>query len=129
MARHAIRSSQRTFRIPESDGRRSSRSALGAWKFVLEALRRAGLFANSAKMQLNAKTASVLGHLVDEEGVHPDPSKVAALQQAPQPKSKDDIRSLMGAVNFLHRYLPHHAEKAEPLTKLLKKSEVFVWGP
>ena len=37
-----------------------------------------------------------LGHLVDQEGIHPLPSKVAAIVQAPKHTNVRELRSFLG---------------------------------
>eukprot|EP00743_Colponemidia_sp_Colp-15_P011942 GILK01013453.1.p1 GENE.GILK01013453.1~~GILK01013453.1.p1 ORF type:complete len:705 (-),score=66.94 GILK01013453.1:227-2341(-) len=44
--------------------------------------------------------ANNLGHIVDKEGVHPDPKKVAAVVDLPPPKNTSEVRSQMGFLNY-----------------------------
>lgn len=94
---------------------------------VLQALRVAGLHLNIKKAQLNCTKAKVLGHLVSLEGIRADPIKVQALLQAPSPKSKEEIRSFMGLLNFLNKYINNMSIKAKVITDVLCKDVVFTW--
>lgn len=63
---------------------------------ILELFRRAGLQLNSSKCHFGWRQIMILGHLVDAEGVRPDPDKVRALQNFPAPRSTKDVRSFLG---------------------------------
>ncbi|UYV75771.1 hypothetical protein LAZ67_13001284 [Cordylochernes scorpioides] len=82
-------------------------------ELVLRCLSKAGLVLNTDKCLFGTKRLSIFGHLVDGEGVHPDPGKGDAMSKFPTPKSLTD--------NF--------AQKAEPLHRLLRKDTRFEWGP
>ena len=69
-----------------------------------------------------------LGFLLSEKGIGPAESKVNAVKNATKPKTAAEVRSFLGLVNFSARFIENLATKSEPLRKLTKKSEKFVWG-
>ncbi|GJQ86387.1 hypothetical protein Trydic_g8477, partial [Trypoxylus dichotomus] len=79
------------------------------------------------KCEFLRKEVMYLGHLITENGVKPDPSKVEAVQQYPQPKSQNDIRSFLGLAGYYRRFISDFSKIAQPLTKLLKKGQAFQW--
>lgn len=69
------------------------------------------------------------GHIIDVEGVKPDPQKIKAVAEMPPPKSVTEVRSFLGMVNYLGRFVPNLSTKAKSLSDLLCKKNEFVWGP
>ncbi|UYV83383.1 hypothetical protein LAZ67_23000836 [Cordylochernes scorpioides] len=57
---------------------------------VLRCLSKAGFVLNPDKCLIGTKRLSIFGHLVDGEGVHPNPDKVDAMSKFPTPKSLAD---------------------------------------
>ncbi|UYV71013.1 K02A2.6-like [Cordylochernes scorpioides] len=98
-------------------------------ELVLRCLSKAGLVLNPDKCLFGTKRISIFGHLVDGEGVHPDPGKVDAMSKFPTPKSLTDVRSFIGMCSYYRRFIKNFAQKAEPLHRLLRKDTRFEWGP
>ena len=69
----------------------------------------------------------LLGHIVSKEGISPDPKKVQALKSAKRPCNVKELRSFLGAMNFLGRY-SNFQQVAAPLTDLLKKGIQWNWN-
>lgn len=69
-----------------------------------------------------------LGHIVSREGVKPDPQKIKAIRDYPQPRSVRDIRSFVGLASYYRRHIPNFAAIAKPLTMLTRKDVEFKWG-
>jgi len=68
-----------------------------------------------------------LGHIVSEEGISVDPSKVQAVKDWPVPKSKTEIRSFLGLAGYYRRFMQDFSKITEPLAKLTRKGEKYVW--
>lgn len=47
--------------------------------------------------------------------------KVDALLQAPEPKSKKQLQSLLGVINYYSKFVPQLATIAKPFYRLLQK--------
>ena len=56
-------------------------------KKVLERLRQYGLCTKASKCTFGTRTLKLLGHIVDEKGIHTDPEKCLAISKMPAPKS------------------------------------------
>ena len=95
---------------------------------VFERLKKAGLKVKYAKCVWAAAEARVLGSIVSEKGISPDPDKVAAVNRLPVPRNVADIRSFLGATGYFHEHIPAYAEKSAPLRELLKKNTQFIWS-
>jgi transposase InsO family protein len=65
----------------------------------------------------------LLGFIINNQGVSPDPEKVRAIEHMPIPDSVKKLRSFIGMVNFYRKFVPKLAFHAKPLYDLLKKDE------
>ena len=53
---------------------------------------------NAKKIQFKLKRVVYFETIISEDGIRPDPTKVKAMVELPQPASKEDVRRLMGTV-------------------------------
>jgi transposase InsO family protein len=95
---------------------------------VISALRAANLKASPEKCEFAKESLIYLGHVVNKDGISPDPAKVRAINAMQAPRTVTEVRSFMGAVGYYGRFLPALAKEALPITKLLKGRTKFVWG-
>ena len=68
-----------------------------------------------------------LGHVVDEQGIHPTEEKVRAIEEAPAPTNVTQLHSFLGLINYYHKFLPSLAATLTPLYKLLNKCQRWAW--
>ena len=80
------------------------------------------------KMKLCWQQLKSLGHVVSSEGITADPKKVEALFKCVAPKTKEELRSFLGTVGYLRRFVPSFSELALPLTELMKSKVPFEWN-
>ncbi|OWZ00080.1 LOW QUALITY PROTEIN: hypothetical protein PHMEG_00028811 [Phytophthora megakarya] len=83
---------------------------------VLERLSRAGLSLKPKKCSFAKTRLGHLGHELDEQGILPLESLVDTVKRFPTPENPDE-------------FVPHFGAKAAPLTRLLRKSSSWDWGP
>ncbi|UYV77528.1 K02A2.6-like, partial [Cordylochernes scorpioides] len=97
-------------------------------QLVLNCLKKAGLCLNSKKCKFGAKTITVLGHEVSENGIRPDQEKIRAVRDFATPRSLKEVRSFLGLSSYYRRFIPNYAHVAQPLNDLLKKESAFNWN-
>lgn len=69
-----------------------------------------------------------LGHVVSRDGVTVDSDKVAAVQQWPRPKDRNEVRSFLGLCTYYRRFVLEFARIAKPLTRLTEENRRFDWN-
>ncbi|MGH0117755.1 UNVERIFIED_CONTAM: hypothetical protein FKN15_039051 [Acipenser sinensis] len=89
---------------------------------VLQSLREAGLTANLGKCAFGHQETQYLGFIMGNGRVKPVTTKVQALVDAPVPRTKAQVRSLLGLAGYYRRFIPEFATIVSPLTDLTKKS-------
>ena len=68
-----------------------------------------------------------LGNVISSGGIKPSESKVEAICKAKKPSNVTELRSFLGLVNFLSRFVPKLSIILKPLYFLLRKDTVFTW--
>ncbi|CAL9005967.1 unnamed protein product [Prunus brigantina] len=84
---------------------------------------------NPKKCAFGVTAGNFLGFLVHQRGIEVDKNKATTIMAAPPSKTKKELQSFLGKVNFLRRFISNLAGKIRPLTPLLKlkDAERFVW--
>lgn len=96
---------------------------------VFKRLSANGIKINPEKCVFGANELTFLGHQVTENGITPQKSKVAAVQNFPKPETQHELRRFLGMVNFYHRFLRNGTDVMQPLYQLLtnqKKSQIHL---
>ena len=96
-------------------------------KEVLKRLRENNLKLQPDKCEFLRKEVIYLGHIISENGIQPDPSKLKAIKEFPTPKKVKDIQSFIGLAGYYRKFIEDFSKIAKPLTKLTKKTEKFEW--
>ena len=95
---------------------------------VLNRIEGAGITLNSEKCDFSKSKVTFLGHVVDATGVSPDPSKIKAISEMPEPTNITELRRFLGMTNQLSKFSPKLAETSKPLRDLLSKKNMWSWG-
>lgn len=94
---------------------------------VLQILYESNLYVQLSKCNFAVREVEYLGHIVSNEGIKPDHKKIDAIANYPKPQNIRDVRSFLGLVGYYRRFIKDFAQKAKPLTELIKKDKPFKW--
>ena len=94
---------------------------------VLKRLSKYNIKAKLSKTELFRLMLRYLGHMVDEQGLHPEEEKVKAIADMPAPRDVKELQSLIGMINYYGKFLPFQANTMKPMYQLLKKETKWCW--
>ncbi|GJW06537.1 putative nucleotidyltransferase, ribonuclease H [Tanacetum coccineum] len=69
-------------------------------KLVLELLRKEKLYAKFSKCEFWLQEVHFLGHVVNQSGIHVDPSKIEAVKNWKAPTTPSEVRSFLGLAGY-----------------------------
>ncbi|GJY01113.1 putative reverse transcriptase domain-containing protein [Tanacetum coccineum] len=97
-------------------------------RLVLELLRQEKLFAKFSKCEFWLQEVHFLGHVINQDGIHVDPSKIEAVKNWEAPTSPTEVRSFLGLAGYYRRFIANFSSIAKPLTLLTQKNKKYEWG-
>ncbi|GJU17380.1 putative reverse transcriptase domain-containing protein [Tanacetum coccineum] len=97
-------------------------------KTILELLKKEKLYAKFSKCEFWLQEVQFLGHVVNKDGIHVDPSKVESVKNWETLESPTDIRSFLRLTGYYRRFIENFSNIAKPLTLLTQKNTTYVWG-
>jgi hypothetical protein len=87
---------------------------------VFDRLRTKNITLNFRKCEFAKEELIYLGFVVNKDGLKPNPKKVAAVADFPQPKDVAELRQFLGMASQFRRFICDYAKIGRPLTELLK---------
>ncbi|GJU28016.1 putative reverse transcriptase domain-containing protein [Tanacetum coccineum] len=97
-------------------------------RLVLELLKKEKLYAKFSKCEFWLQEVQFLGHVVNQNGIHVDPSKIEAVKNWKAPTTPSEIRSFLGLAGYYRRFIANFSKIAKPLTSLTQKHKKYEWG-
>jgi ribonuclease HI len=94
---------------------------------LFERLRKFQLKLNPAKCSFGVKTGKLLGFIVSGRGIEVDPDKAKAIREMPAPRTEKEVRSFLGRLNYIARFISQLTVTCEPIFRLLRKKNPGVW--
>ena len=82
----------------------------------------------SSKCHLLQSKVKYLGHVVDRDGIYPDPEKTLAISQLPVPKNVEKLRTFLGMSGYYRKFVPNYAKLCAPMYALTKIGVSFEWN-
>ncbi|GJV94355.1 putative reverse transcriptase domain-containing protein [Tanacetum coccineum] len=63
-----------------------------------------------------------LGHVINGNGIHVDPSKIEAVKNWKAPRTPTEVQSFLGSAEYYRRFIENFSKIAKPFTILTQKS-------
>ena len=95
---------------------------------TLQNLREKNLTLNSRKCEFAKTQTELYGYVFSAAGMAANTKKILDIQNADPPKSVAEVRSFLGMVTYVSRFIPNMVTIAEPLRRLTKSKEPWEWG-
>ena len=83
---------------------------------------------NPLKCAFGVSFRKFLSILVYNRGIDVDPVKAIAITTMKPPAMVKELKSILGKVSYIQKFLPSLALITSAFTKLLKKGQSFKWG-
>ena len=102
---------------------------------MFHALQTAGLTLKPSKIHFGPKEVQYLGHVLSADGIRMGEDRIKAIIDLEIPTTIKELRSVLGMVNFVRKFIPNLAPIIEPLVALTRKSVANLqtlrnhWGP
>ena len=69
-----------------------------------------------------------MGHKFDQNGIRPLQDKLKAIQELKKPKNENELKSFLGAIQYLSKYIENLSAQTDLLRQLLKKKNNWNWS-
>jgi len=89
-------------------------------------LQNAGYYAKPKKRVFFATKHKILGHRIDDDGIHPAPEKIRTIMDWTRPESQKELQRFIAMVNYISQFIPHITRITAPLTELSGNAE-WLW--
>lgn len=94
---------------------------------LLGRLKEYGILLNKDKCVFNVNRLEFLGHELSSDGIRPTESRITAIENFRKPSNISELRSYLGLITYVARFIPQLAEKTAALRQLLRTGEKFIW--
>lgn len=79
------------------------------------------------KCKFALNEANYLGFRISGQSIKPLEDQLDKLSNLTSPKTKTELRSVLGQFNFYSKFIPNYSKQLEPLRSLLTKNQDFQW--
>ncbi|GJW25751.1 putative reverse transcriptase domain-containing protein [Tanacetum coccineum] len=94
-------------------------------RLVLELLKKEKLYAKFFECELWLREVQFLGHVINGNGIHVDPSKIEAVKNWKAPRTPTEVCSFLGLAGYYRRFIENFSKIAKSLTILTQKCKTF----
>lgn len=97
-------------------------------RLVLERMQIHNLHISAEKCTFASTSVDYLGYHIDGEISTPQEKHIDVINRFPTPKTKRQLQSFLGTINWVREYIPNVSSITQPLTRLLQKNVNFKWN-
>ena len=84
-------------------------------KRFLDAAERYSLTINEDKCTFGSTSVKILGHVIENRQIQPDPDRLQALMDLPVPQDAKSLKRAIGMLSHYSKWVPSFSEKLQPL--------------
>jgi hypothetical protein len=108
---------------------KNKKNHLSHLRVVLEQCHKFGISLNPKKLVFVVEKGKLIGFIVSKDEMSIDPKRTQSIAKLPPPSSKKSMRSFLGKINFVRRFVPSFSEMVRSLHNLIKNYVIYHWGP
>jgi len=82
---------------------------------LMERLKTVNLKLNPEKFRFKERSVKYIGHVLTSNGLQTDPEKVRAIKEMAAPTNAKEMKTFLGMVNYLSKFLPQLSTLTNPL--------------
>ncbi|GKA32480.1 putative reverse transcriptase domain-containing protein [Tanacetum coccineum] len=97
-------------------------------RLVLGLLKKEKLYAKFSKCEFWLREVQFLGHVINGNRIHVDPSKIEAVKNWKALRTPTEVCSFLGLTGYYRRFIENFSKIAKSLTILTHKCKTFDWG-
>ena len=94
---------------------------------VLSRLENAGYRLCESKSEFIKTKIEWIEHKIDQNGIRPLHDKLMAIKKLKHPKNEKELKSFLGAIQYLSKYINNLSAQTDGLRQLLKKDNKWIW--
>ena len=94
---------------------------------VLTRLENAGYRLSENKSEFFKSEIESTGHKIDQNRIRPLQDKLVAIKNLKQPNNEKELKSFLGAIQYLSKYIDNLSAQTDSLRQLLKKDKDWTW--
>ena len=94
---------------------------------VLSRLENAGYRLSESKSEFFKTEIEWIGHKIDQNGIRSLHDKLMAIKKLKHPKNEKELKSFLGAIQYLSKYINNLSAQTDGLRQLLKKDNEWIW--
>ena len=98
-------------------------------RLVIDRLRGSRMVLNLKKCDFFLSKMDCLGHIIDDQGIHADSSKMIQILNWRTPRSYNDVQRFLGLVQYIQHFMPNVSIFTAPLSAITRNGHEFMWRP
>ena len=84
---------------------------------------------NPKKCDFFSEKMDCLEHIIDDQGIHADTSKMEQIQNWRAPQSYHDVQRFLGLMQYIQHFMLNVSIFTAPLSAITKNGHNFMWRP
>ena len=81
---------------------------------------------NPKKCDFFSQKMDCLGHIIDDQGIYADTSKMEQIQSWRTPRSYHDVQRFLGLVQYIQHFMPNVSIFTTPLSAITRNGHEFM---